>query len=125
MDDFYATIKEISKKKKELPNEKEILEKHKHEIFNLITDDYKVNIQNAVNSGSDEAYLCLYITTAKIKNVIHIHDILAETDVIKEKSRLYSVQSLKMDIEKFFHPFKVRLDIMDNLNAAALIVSWN
>ncbi len=129
MDDFYKTIKNLfteSVKAAQPPtqtqlDEKSILEKHKKEIFDIITENYKIDMQNAATAANDKAYLCLYLPESKYHGVVQIDD-LFNSPVIKEKSSTYKISSLLFDLQEFFKPFELLIEKINN--AMAIIVKW-
>jgi hypothetical protein len=126
MEEFYANIKELVKKKTVVLSDKEILEKHKKEVIDFITADYKINIQNAAEHDNGFAYLLICGVNARYKEVIHIYDLLMETDVLREKSASLGVSSLLEDLKKFFTPFKLETEMInyDEKDYVILKVAW-
>ena len=115
MDGFFKQICETTKTRISGFDEEKILRRHIEESFNFITNECRINIQNAANIGSEFAYLCLSITGATYKCNIKIGDLLTESDIIREKLKKYNIPTLATKLQEYFTPFKLQIEKKDNI----------
>ena len=126
--EFYNFIVGITK----YSNCESILKKDSQEIFDVITKDYKKNIQLSATTGSNSSYICIYEASAKYKGLIPIDNFVRMTNSMEEKFNTFKIEPVLNKLKKRLHPFTVEVkniheidkNVSHDSNIICITVSW-
>lgn len=104
---FYNFIVELTKSW--TPETAIILEKDGNEILNVITNEYRENIEIAAKNGKNMAYLCIYFRNARYKHMIPIHDYVEMSEKIGEKFKTLLLEPIIDRAKKILDPFVLNI----------------
>lgn len=111
---FFQYITELS----DYSTDVKIINKDADIISDLITRDYKYNIQLAASCGLKQAYICIYEIAAKYKKMIPIDDFIRPRGNLQQKFEKYNIIPVMERIRQKLHPFKVEVkdDLIETFN---------
>lgn len=101
--EFYNFIVNITK----FSNCETLLRKDSQAIYDVITKDYKKNIQLAASRGLNKAFICIYEIGARYRGLIPIDAFVRMNDPMKEKFETFKMESVLDRIKKRLSPFVV------------------
>lgn len=120
--DFYNFIVNINVNQTKI---EDVLKKDTDTIYNLISKDYKKNIQIAASNGFKHAYICIYESNAKHEGIIPIDNFIRLINM-DEQYKQMNIETVMERLRKNLKPFKVDLSIHneDNKTIICIVVNW-
>ena len=110
MEDFYRNIVELSTNQ----HLKLLLTKHTDTAINVLTNNYKMNINTAALYGYDNAYIAVFGKDAKI-GAIPISDILFPNQSLMDKYKTTHQSTVAERLFEMFKPFTVEYEKINDM----------
>jgi hypothetical protein len=103
-----------------------ILRSDADQIFALITQNFKLNIQAAAASGYRAAYLCIYEKSAKYRGLIPVHDFVEMPEKMRDALAEFAIEPVMARVRGLLAPFVVQTEIIlaGELNCAIITAHW-
>lgn len=124
MNELYQKIVQTTKSRKVTQDEsliisdeteKEMLERHINELFDMICYGFEENLTAAADRGSSWAIICIYRTESLHRGIIPIHDHLIVPEHLAQKLTEYSITSLIDRLKAKFDPFMINIKKLRDL----------
>jgi hypothetical protein len=111
MDKFFTQIVELT----DNSSNAMILKNVSDRVFEIITRDFKKNIQIAAMRGFNEAYICLYDVNARYKGTIPIDCFIHMSEHTRTKFEEFKLEPVVDRLRKFLAPFHLEIRFIDSV----------